>query len=527
MFENFRKLSNTDSRPDQGTESGVIDNNALNKANEEVSALRASLDNINTPIIMVNRDLVVTYVNKETKLLLERNEATFQSVWPNFKASMILGMCVDSFHKDPSHQRRLLSDPSNLPWKTDITVAHMTFALTVTAQTDQKGNYVGNTLEWQDVTEVRESERMNTFYRGQIEAISRSQAMIQFDANMNVIKANDNFLNALGYREDEIVGKHHEMFVSAEYRSTPEYLQFCDDLKAGNYKSDEFCRVHKDGSEVWIQATYNPILDAKGNVDKIVKFASDITDRVMATRENERVGAIVDEKLEQIVATVENANSQSAAASGASSETLQTMQSVAAASEEFQASAQEIARSMETSSEEVLLALNEAEGAEESTQQLNSAAQAMNNIVTVIDDIASQINLLALNATIESARAGEAGKGFAVVASEVKSLANQVGNATEQIATEINSMQDVSGGVVSKLNRIKEAVQSVENSVSSVKSSVNEQVSTTNEISSSMQTATMAVDNVNQSLSNINSDVESATTLANEGIELYRNLQKA
>lgn len=383
---------------------------------------------------------------------------------------------------------------------------------------------MGNTLEWSNVTDIRENERLNFYYRGQIEAIGRTQAVIEFDADMTILDANENFLTTMQYSLDEIIGKDHSIFVDETYKTSEDYKQFRERLQSKENQSGEYRRIAKDGSDIWIRATYNLILDKKGQIDKIVKFATDITDRVVARVERERVGKVMDENLGKIVDSVSDVSNQVSAATSASSETLQTVQSVAAAAEEFQSSANEIARSMDASREQVVNALQEAQSAENSTEQLTSAAQAMTNIVTVIQDIANQINLLALNATIESARAGEAGKGFAVVASEVKSLANQVGSATEQISSEIDNMQTVSGDVVSKLNGIKDAVESVESSVTSVAGAVEEQAATTKEISNSMQAATTAVSNVNASLATITSEVENANGLAMEGTNMYRSI---
>jgi methyl-accepting chemotaxis protein len=252
----------------------------------------------------------------------------------------------------------------------------------------------------------------------------------------------------------------------------------------------------------------------------------DLGSEVLARQEAERVGKLVDTNLDKILASVEKANGQTGTASTASNQTLQTVQSVTAAAEEFESSTNEIAKSMMASKREVDTAIKEATVADESTQKLTTAAQAMNNVVTVIQDIAGQINLLALNATIESARAGEAGKGFAVVASEVKALANQVATATEQISSEISSMQNVCNDVVGGLQSIRSAVGAVESSVTAVAGAVEEQTATTREITLNMQSAVAAVGEVNTGLDTISSAVNDANTFAREGIELYRSIQK-
>lgn len=362
-------------------------------------------------------------------------------------------------------------------------------------------------------------------FRGQIDAVNKSSAVISFELDGTIIEANENFLGAVGYSLDEIKGQHHRMFVDSDYAESAEYREFWAKLGRGEYQAAEYKRFAKGGREIWIQASYNPIYDPSGKPFKVVKFATDITQQVLARQESERVGKLVDENLEKILSAVASANEQSGVASNASTQTLQTVQSVAAATEEFQASATEIARSMETSRSDVSKAIEEAVNADHSTQQLTEQAQAMNSVVDVIQEIAGQINLLALNATIESARAGEAGKGFAVVASEVKSLANQVANATGQISSEITGMQTVCGDVVERLSGIKTAVESVESSVAAVAGAVEEQTSTTREIAESMQTAATAVGEVNSNLDAISGAVGDADTFAKEGTELFRSLR--
>ncbi|MAZ02642.1 MAG: chemotaxis protein [Sneathiella sp.] len=376
-------------------------------------------------------------------------------------------------------------------------------------------------------TDITARILQNASYQGQIDAISKSQAVISFNLDGTIIDANQNFLDALGYRIEEIQGEHHRKFVDPAFASSKEYQDFWNALGRGEFQAAEYKRIAKGGKEVWIQASYNPIFDPSGKPIKVVKIATDITAQVLARNEANRVGKVVDENLEKILVSVRDANQQATSAASASGQALQTVQSVAAAAEEFQSSAYEIARSMNSSKDEVDKANGEVGNADLSTKELSKAAQAMTNIIEVIQDIAGQINLLALNATIESARAGEAGKGFAVVAAEVKSLANQVGSATDQISSEINGMQSISENVVNNLNSIKTAIVAVEASVAAVAGAVEEQTATTKEITVSMQSAAMAVEDINESLSSISHAVEDANTYAQEGVDLYRSIAQA
>lgn len=374
-------------------------------------------------------------------------------------------------------------------------------------------------------TDITAQTLKNADYEGQINAIGKSQAVIEFELDGTIITANENFTSTVGYALEEIQGQHHRMFVDPIEAKSEAYEAFWQKLGRGEFDAGEYRRIGKNGQEIWIQASYNPIFDPDGKPFKVVKYAADITEQIAAREKQQEVGELIDANLEKILNAVGDASQQTTSASSASSQTAQTVQAVAAAAEQFQASTQEIASSMETSRSDVTRAMEQATTADMSAQQLTEAASSMNNIVDVINEIAGQINLLALNATIESARAGEAGKGFAVVASEVKSLASQVATATTQISTEIGSMQTISSDVVERLDRIKGAVSSVEGSVTAVASAVEEQAATSREISNSMHEASNAVEDINISLGSISGAVDNANVFAQEGTELYRQVR--
>ncbi len=237
---------------------------------------RQALDHISNAVMMVDRDFTVTQVNRATVDLLTRNRDAFRSIWPNFEPERIVGMRIDILDSDPAQQRRMLADPAKLPYRTDISVGALKFALTVGASHDADGAYNGNILEWTDVTELRTQQ-------GQLAAIEKAQAVIEFSLDGRVLHANENFLLALGYSWGEIVGQHHSIFVDAAERQTPAYRAFWEKLGRGDYDSGQYKRIGKDGREVWIQASYNPILDQNGKPFRVVKYATDITAQKMAT----------------------------------------------------------------------------------------------------------------------------------------------------------------------------------------------------------------------------------------------------
>jgi methyl-accepting chemotaxis protein len=306
-------------------------------------------------------------------------------------------------------------------------------------------------------TDVTQQKLQAADVGGQLAAIGKSQAVIEFNLDGTIITANDNFLQALGYLLSEIQGKHHRMFVEPAERDSAAYAEFWAALNRGQYQAGEYKRIGNGGKEIWIQASYNPILDLNGKPFKVVKYATDVTRQVLVRMGNERVRSM--------------------------------MESVAAGAEELSASVREISSAMVKSKETAAGAVDRVETADQEAQRLTQAAQSMSGIVQIIQDITGQINLLALNATIESARAGEAGRGFAVVASEVKNLANQAKQAAEKITEEIESLNGISSDVVGALAAIRREMQNVSEYVTSTAAAVEEQTTVTGEMSASMQRA--------------------------------------
>ncbi len=306
-------------------------------------------------------------------------------------------------------------------------------------------------------TDVSEQKLRNANFEGQIEAIGKSQAVIEFSMDGMVLNANQNFLDTLGYSLAEIQGKHHSMFVAPDERNSEAYREFWASLNRGEFQSGEYRRLGRGGGEVWIQASYNPIRDLNGKPYKVVKYATDTTAQVIARKKSDAVRGM--------------------------------MEQVAAGAEELNASVREISQAMVRSKDTATEAVERVEAADQQAQRLSTAAGSMSSIVELIGDITGQINLLALNATIESARAGEAGRGFAVVAAEVKNLANQAKQATDKIGSEIGNLTEISSDVVNALNSIKNAIQSVNEYVSSTAAAVEEQSTVTSEMSSSMRRA--------------------------------------
>ncbi len=326
-------------------------------------------------------------------------------------------------------------------------------------------------------TDITQQKLRNADTQGQLDAIGKAQAVIHFNLDGTIIDANQNFLATLGYSLDEIKGKHHSMFVDPAYARSDEYKHFWDNLRQGQFDQREYKRIGKGGREIWIQASYNPILDMNGKPFKVVKFATDITTKT----------AIRNTVADQI------------------GHTLGNVQGLAAAAEEMSASIGEISKNMTLSKAAVDDITGKTTAASSATQQMVDNSRAMEEIVKLIREIADQVNLLALNATIEAARAGEAGKGFAVVAAEVKNLAKQTSDATDNINEQIVGIQTISQRVAQSVGDVTAAAQMVNQYVSGVAGAIEEQSAVTGEISATAQRISDSVGNINMQVEKLSS----------------------
>ena len=292
-------------------------------------------------------------------------------------------------------------------------------------------------------TDITEQQRRNADAEGQLAAISKVQAIIEFDLDGNILHANRLFLQAMGYTLDEVVGRHHSMFVQPHERQSAEYAQFWRKLGSGQHDAGQYLRIGKHGRQVWIEASYNPILDADGRPFKVVKYARDITRRFTAAQ-------TLGEAMQGLSESAEHAGQ-----------------------------ANELARQACRVAEQGGRTVHEVMGTMES---ISASSRKINDIIGVIDGIAFQTNILALNAAVEAARAGEQGRGFAVVASEVRTLAQRSAAAAKEIrqliGASVERVEDgarLVGDAGTTMEGIVQSVQRVADTIGEITAASSEQ----------------------------------------------------
>jgi methyl-accepting chemotaxis protein len=351
--------------------------------------------------------------------------------------------------------------------------------------------------------DVTEQKRRNSELDSQIAAINRSQAVINFTLEGVILDANENFLAVMGYGIEEVRGVHHRLFVDPAYRDSPDYVRFWEELRAGRFQTAEFKRLGKGGREVWIQATYTPIMGADGKPFKVVKFATDITVQVQERHRRSDAQRQIDVELGEMAQALSDASLRSASAAAAAAQTGGNVQSVAAGAEQLLASVKEISRQVSHASDISSSAVNQADRVSDIVKRLEEATGKIGDVAKLIGDIAGQTNLLALNATIEAARAGEAGKGFAVVATEVKNLATQTARATGEISSQINAVQSSSHDAVIAIGEITGTINRINEVSSGIAAAVEEQSAVTGDIARNMQVAAAGVDQITNDIRSV------------------------
>lgn len=640
----------------------------------------AAFEGSSVPMLLVDRDLVIISVNTSFLELLTDKLETFRSFWPDISPENVVGTCIDMFHRNPKHHHRLLADLSQMPFRTDISVGDLKFALSLNAAFDTDGTHIGNVLEWVDVSEARvNASVIDAIYtnqavielslKGEILAVNeivqnllgyraeelkgqpisllnpgRSKdtslaapalwdglrngeaaidkflieardgrriwfstiinpiidaskrtykvialmsdvsaleemtfgqtAVIEFDPDGNILRANRPFLDAVGYTEAELAGKHHSLLLDKETAASAEYRQMWPQLREGKALRGTFRHRSKDGRTIYLGGAYSPIRDKSGKVVRVTKLGSDVTkaetERLEGIEHRARTEAeqarVVEQvsaslahlaegdlttrlnetfapeyellrgnfnealtRLENVLATVfmtsEEIRNKSVQMTQAADDLSHRTETQAAALEEAAASLEELTASVKAAASNAQKANSDVDAtrqnAEESGRIVREAVEAMGEIETssehisriigVIDDIAFQTNLLALNAGVEAARAGEAGRGFAVVASEVRALAQRSSDAAKEISTLISTSSQQVGRGVDLVRKSGRSLETIVASVAGITSLVKEIAGSAREQSVGLSEINTAVTSLDQVTQQNAAMVEEAT----------------
>ena len=425
-------------------------------------------------------------------------------------------------------------------------------------------------------TDITEQQNRSAEQEGKLAAVDKAQATIEFNLDGTVLTANENFLKVLGYRLEEIRGKHHRMFCEPSYVASSAYEAFWAKLRRGEYETGVYLRIGKDDKQIWLQASYNPILDAAGKPYKVVKFATDITEQ---RRAQDQLGVLMGEvqsimggvakgdlsrlvsgqykdglevtkasinaAIEKLRGLVIEINGSAATITSGASDIAEGNASLNKRTQEQSSALQETASSLEQMTATVKqnasnatqanqLASGARDLAEKGGQVVGDAVKAMGaitesskkvaDIIGVIEQIAFQTNMLALNAAVEAARAGDQGRGFAVVAAEVRNLAQRSAAAAREIKGLIQDSAEKVDQGSQLVNRSGETLQEIVAGVKKVSDIIAEINAASDEQATGIQQINSAVAQMDKSTQQNAAMVEEAASAAESMNEQARGM---
>ncbi len=567
---------------------------------EQAQRLQRAVDGAQTAMMTIDRDLVITYVNEETRRLMRRHAEVLRRLYPGFDPENLVGQCIDQFHKNPAHQRRLLADPSNLPYETDIEVGPLTFHIRVSAIHDLKGNYVGNTLEWADVTELRRREIEVARLQSAVDGAETALMLCDEDGvityvNPAVVQLLERRREQLqrvwpGFDPRKLVGRNIDEFHKnpAHQRSIlrdPSRLPYRGHIKLLDleFEVNATAVLDKNGRYMGNMVEWKDVTeqkDAERQIEALIAAAArgELDQRLDASRYEgfmrtlaEGVNRMLDSVVEPLKAAIgaakaladgdltaemkgeyqgaygelaeaingslanmlrmvgrirEAAGSIAAAAAEiaqGNADLSQRTEEQASSLEETASSMEEMTSTVKQNADNARQANQLAAGAREQAEkggevvgaavsamgEINQASKKIADIIGVIDEIAFQTNLLALNAAVEAARAGEQGRGFAVVAAEVRNLAQRSAAAAKEIKGLIkDSVEKVEEGtrLVDASGRTLEEIVAAVKKVSDIVA----------EIAAASQEQSVGIEQVNKAIMQLDEATQQNAALVEE-----------
>ena len=467
-----------------------------------VAMLQQMLDTVPINVILCDvQNFEISYANPTTIETLKRLDHLLP-----IPAEELIGQSIDIFHKNPSHQRRILSDPRKLPYKTNVKLGDEILDLLVTGVYDRSGNYVAAMLTWSIVTEKVKSEedgarllQMVNNMPINVMACDPVEFKINF-MNTTSLETLRKLQHLLPVKADDLVGQCIDIFHKnpthqRRLLSDPKNLPYRAAIKLGDESLDLSVSAIRDkgGNYLGPMLTWSVVTEQmkiSSRVKEVVGVVSSASTELQATAQS-------------LSATAEETNRQATAVASASEQASTNVQTVATAAEELSTSIAEINRQVTESASIAQSAVEEAKRTTSTIETLAVAADKIGEVVKLINAIADQTKLLALNATIEAARAGDAGKGFAVVASEVKNLAGQTATATTQIGEQISGMQSATKDSVAAIKQIGTTIAKISEISTAIASAMEEQGAATQEIARNVQQASAGTREVSSNIANV------------------------